>query len=385
MFEIKDEIISQNLEIIDYIDKSEFLDFIFKNSGDVFWILDETKTTRFISPTIVELTGYTPEEFQNLRFEEKFSDFSLSQLDKIFTNINEITNFSNFPLEYVAKNGSIVSTEVTGKIFRDRNGNFKGLYGITVNKSDKLALESQLTAEKEKSKEAAKFKSIVLGILGHEFKTPLSGILGFSHLLSKNCQCSEDKEMLNFIYQSAQRLNATLNSVVTLAAIESDQLTIKNEPICLEESIDSIIDSFKPFLSNNINLIVKNEFLDGTTIFTDENCFHQILYHLLDNAIKFTDAGSVEICFSTHENDTSNSIQIKVKDTGIGIQKQKVGTIFEPFRQLSEGTDRKYEGLGLGLTTTKKLVEKLNGTINVSSKPNKGSVFTVSLPMKIIV
>lgn len=370
-----------NNDLMSFIDDRQFRQFIVENTTDVFWVLDENRNTTFISPSIFTLTGYTAYEFMHLDSNHKFSEASNEKLNHFFEKIDNLTEFRNLFIEYIAKNGELILTEVSGVVLRDEYGRFKGVYGLTVDISDKQRLENELSAEKEKSSEAEKFKSIILGIVGHEFRTPLGEILGFTKVLSQSLPDPDEQEILGYIYQSAQRLNATLNSVVTLAALESDQLEMKQEKIDMEEIIQNIYQSFEPIIKNK-SLSLETNINSDYEIHYDENCLYQILYHLLDNAVKFTEKGQVRLNISTMSNGVGNYLELNVQDTGIGIKKQKVGTIFEPFRQLSEGHNRKFEGLGIGLTTTKKLVEKLNGSITVTSKINQGSQFTVKLPIK---
>ncbi len=369
--------------ILSQIDSNQFKDFIFQNSSDVFWILNNELKTILISPSIEHLTGYTLDEYLNLNIEQKLTKASVDKLHNLFSNLNGSDKFSNLFIEYIAKDGSIVPAEVSGIIVRDYDGSIKFIYGISVDISEKINLEQELLIEKQKNDEARKFKSIILGVIGHEFRTPLVGILGFTKMLANNTKNEDEREMLNYIYQSAQRLNSTLNSVVTLAALETNQLEIKSNEIDLMELIYNLYQSFEPIAKNkniSFDINIKN---NSTKITFDENCLHQILYNLIDNAIKFTEKGRVFVdCRIVEKENSRKYIEFIIQDTGIGIKPSKFSTIFEPFRQISEGTQRFYEGLGLGLTVTKKLVEKLNGTLEVKSKLNEGSIFTVCLPIE---
>lgn len=369
--------------ILSQIDSNEFKDFIFQNSSDVFWILDDELKTILISPSIELLTGFSLEEYMSLSIEQKLTKVSVDKLRKLFSNINGNDKFSNIYIEYIAKDGRIVPAEVSGVIVRNSNGDIKFIYGISVDISEKINLEQELLIEKQKNDEAKKFKSIILGVIGHEFRTPLVGILGFTKMLSNSTKSEDEKEMLNYIYQSAQRLNSSLNSVVTLAALETNQLEIKKNEIDLMELIYNLYQSFEPIAKNkniSFDINIKN---NSSKITFDENCLHQILYNLIDNAIKFTDKGRVFVdCRIIEKENSKKFVEFIIQDTGIGIKPSKFNTIFEPFRQISEGTQRFYEGLGLGLTVTKKLVEKLHGTLDVQSKPNEGSIFTVCLPIE---
>ncbi len=362
------------------IEKNKFIDFVLENSYEVFWILNENRETKFISPSIYELTGYTQNEFMQLKFYEKFSESSIKKLDNLFTFIDNVNEFKNITIEYISKKGLLIQTEVSGVILRDKFNNFKGLYGLTINVNDKYKLQNELNLEIDKNKDANKFKNIVLGIMGHEFRTPLSGILGSVKYLSKSITNHDDKEILDYIYQSATRLNATLNSVHTLAAIESNQIVIEKQEIDIVEIAKNTLVSFEHLIVSK-NIKMECEFnLENPNINTDENCISQIIYHLMDNSVKFTDSGIIKLEINLIKT-PDKKIEIVIKDSGIGINLQKIEVIFEPFRQLSEGHSRNYEGLGLGLTITKKLIHKLNGTIEVNSEINNGSEFRVQIPI----
>ncbi len=376
-----------NNMLITHLDNREFTKFIIDNSPEVYWILDENNNTVFISDSIELMTGYTSSEFLELKPEQKYSKESEEYLKYLLNSIDksieifQSNKFEKIKLEYKRKSGNLILTEVSGTVVIDKYNKFKGIYGITKNISDKVRLNSELIAEREKNIIAQNFTSSILGLVGHEFKTPLNGILGFTQILSKSSNSPDDSEMLNDIYQSAQRLNATLNSIVTLAAIETNQLKIFPTDLDLNEILSSIQNSFSTILeSKNIHFEIIND-CNIKSIFIDVNCFYQILYHLVDNAIKFTDDGKIAVSIINAKILHTDYVEVCVEDSGIGINEQKFNSIFEPFRQISEGNNRQYEGLGIGLSTTKKLVEKLNGTITVSSVIGRGSIFTVRIPI----
>ncbi|MBX3042387.1 MAG: PAS domain S-box protein [Candidatus Kapabacteria bacterium] len=371
-------------KLINNIVNLEFIEFVFNNSNDIFWIIDQSFRLVFISPAIESITGYTKEEFILLSKEQKYTETTIDKLNRIYELVSTTKlqdgAFDNIQIEYISKSGEIVLVEVKGNIIYDEYGIFRGIYGISKKISEELKLQNELLIEKERNSIARQFTSNILGLVGHEFITPLNGILGFTKILSKNAHSDDESDMLNDIYHSAQRLNAALNSVVTLAAIESNQLQIENIDVDLYEILNNLKNTFQPIIEIkkiefdiNIDISVKG-------LVTDENCLYQILYQLIDNAIKFTDEGNICVNIIGTKINDKEFIEISVEDSGIGISDSKFDTIFEPFRQISEGHDRHYEGLGLGLSTAKRLVDKLNGFISVSSTKGSGSIFSVFFP-----
>ncbi|MCX8055734.1 MAG: PAS domain-containing sensor histidine kinase [Ignavibacteria bacterium] len=369
-------------QILASINFDDFKDFIFHNSTDIFWILDENFQTTFISNSIENFTGYSVGEYVNLSLEQKFSESSVIKLLELFDSFKYVDDFKNIILEYRTKSGFIKHANVSGIVVKDDYGRVKSVYGISVDLEEKILLEKNLIIEKQKNEEAQKFKSIILDLIGHEFRTPLIGILGFIKILINNAKNEDEKEILNYIYHSSQRLNSSLNSVITLAAIESGQMEINFKSIDLMELIYNIYNSFEPIVKEkNITFDINLKNYSSKIVF-DENCLYLILSNLIDNAIKFTEKGRVFLdCGIIKKENGEKMLNITIQDTGIGMDSSKFDVIFEPFRQISEGHKRIYEGLGLGLTVTRKLVEKFNGSIQVESKLNEGSIFTVFLPL----
>ena len=166
--------------IYDRLDQNEFMKFVFDHSSDLFWILDENKKTKYISTSVADFLGYSTEEYLQLSLEKKISSNSIKILDQLYEYPSENKYFNNIRIDYINKNGLIVNTIVNGKVVKDEFGRFKGIYGISKNISNELRLQNELNLEKYKNNEAEKFKNSIIGTLGHEFRTPLSGIIGFA-------------------------------------------------------------------------------------------------------------------------------------------------------------------------------------------------------------
>lgn len=254
---------------------------------------------------------------------------------------------------------------------------------ITVRKK----MEERLKQALDKAEESSRLKSVLLGNLSHEFRTPLVGILGFANILAEKADSIEEIDMIDRIIKSAQRLTNTLNSVLYFAEMEADKTTLKLQKMFLNENVRYSLKPFKE-TANEKNLKLT---LDANTqnieVEMDEKLFNVIFSALVDNAIKFTHNGEVKIrtdfIHDTPESDEGYAI-IKVIDTGIGIPKEHLQSIFNEFKQVSEGFSRSYEGVGLGLTLANKMVKLFGGKIDVQSELNRGSVFTIYLRGRLI-
>ncbi|MDR3627066.1 MAG: response regulator [Ignavibacteriaceae bacterium] len=237
----------------------------------------------------------------------------------------------------------------------------------------------ELIAAKEQAEKMNRLKSNFLANMSHELRTPLNGINGFADFLRQDLKDPELKFMAESIFVNGNRLSETLNLIMDLSKLESDKMAFTHKPIDLVNQTVEFISLFKEAAKRK-GLYLKSSFSQPSIVLnTDEQVFRSIINNLINNAIKFTNKGGVTADISLKD----NFVEIKVADSGIGISKEYYGTIFEELRQVSEGYNRNFEGSGLGLNITKKLVEKLGGEIAIDSEPGKGSTFTVRLPVTI--
>lgn len=238
----------------------------------------------------------------------------------------------------------------------------------------------ELQDAKEKAEESSKLKSNILLLMSHELRTPMNGILGLTQILNEEISNVLLKRYLDMLYSSGIRLKNSFEAILNLSHIEFGNQEIKKVKIDIKEKLSSIISTFlaeaekKKLQLNFICNISDSEYK------TDEVMFDTIVKNILDNALKYTHKGKIDVELSDELKDKNRWFVIKFSDTGIGIPNDKFGVIFEAFRQVEEGMGRTYEGTGLGLSITKKYIELLKGELTVESEIFKGSVFTVKLP-----
>ena len=243
--------------------------------------------------------------------------------------------------------------------------------------------EEELLLAIERAEIANNAKSVFLTNMSHELRTPLVGILGYSDLLTTIVEDEDARDMAEGINRTGNRLLSTLSLVLDLARIESDKFEIDISQVDVIRELKETYQNFKAMAEKKkikINLNVhSNTFFHAT----DLSMLKIILDNLVNNAIKFTKEGEINLISDIIHEEGSAKLVIKVSDTGVGIKRDDIPLIFEEFKQLSEGFTKDFQGSGLGLSITKKFVQLLGGTIRVESHLGKGSTFIITFPTEI--
>lgn len=265
-----------------------------------------------------------------------------------------------------------------GDLTFDENNETIAMVGTISDINGRKIMEEELTIAKEKAEESSRLKTSLLLNISHELRTPMNGILGFAEILTDTTIDPTQHRMAENILLSGNRLKATLDSIVDLSQVQADAKIIKVEKINLESVIQSVLDNFADIAGTN-NILLELSAEPDLFALTDPILLGNVVHHLVDNALKFTDKGSVKI--SIEKDKSAEYAIISVRDTGIGIARENLEMIFDEFRQVSEGMGRSYEGTGLGLTLCRKFVELMRGEITVESELGVGSVFRVRIPL----
>ena len=240
----------------------------------------------------------------------------------------------------------------------------------------------QAETRSEHSEAANLAKSQFLANMSHELRTPLNAIIGFSEFLideKPGKLNGKQSEYLKDVLNSARHLLQLINDVLDLVKVEAGKMELRPETFPIHKAVGEVAAVIKG-IAHKKHIAVGIEIGEGLDAVTlDQKKFKQVLFNLLSNAVKFTDEdGRVDVCASRLD---SHRLEIRVRDTGIGIKAQDIPRLFTEFEQLDAGTTRRFEGIGLGLALSRKIIEFQGGHIGVESEPGKGSVFTVVLPV----
>ncbi|MGY2575398.1 PAS domain S-box protein [Vibrio sp. C8] len=347
-------------------------------------LLDHNWTPVFLSEGIVELTGYSADEFlsgsvafANCIFEGKDSDLCANMR----ANIDERDTYE---IEYRIhhKNGNTVWVLENGMVVRDEENKAVWADGVMVDISSRKQIEKELVDAKQRAEHAAESKAAFLANMSHEIRTPMNAIIGFTDILLDSDIKGEERKHLQTISQSSRSLLHLINDILDSAKLEKNKLEIERVPFKLAACVDTVISTLWLTAKNKgieLNLNMADDL--PQVVVGAEDRIRQVLMNLLGNGIKFTESGGVSLTVSTVEH-KADWIRFSVVDTGIGIDPSHLKSIFEPFTQADASMSRRFGGTGLGTTISQQLVELMGGTIEASSELGKGSCFSIELPLE---
>jgi len=379
--------------------KSEkYLENIINNIADPVFVKDEHSHILLANDAFCKLVDLPKEDVigktlaENVSPSERDEAFKIDKqvIDSGIDNINEETmTLSN-------KETRIISTKKTRFVDSSNTIFLIGVIrDITERKKAEIELENyknnleklvetrtaELEKEKEKAQSADLMKSAFLATMSHELRTPMNSIIGFTGILIKELAGplnEEQKRQLSMVKNSGEHLLSLINDVLDISRIEAGKLEVTYYPFDYLASLERTIDFLLPQASAK-GLKMSTEIAEiDITLVSDERRVEQILLNLLSNAIKFSKIGTILVKVEVVE----DYVVTEVIDEGIGIQKDDLVRLFMPFVQLEVGLSRNHEGTGLGLAICKSLIEKLGGTLQVSSEIGVGSNFTFKLPLK---
>lgn len=243
--------------------------------------------------------------------------------------------------------------------------------------SEQKEYERQLIESRRRVEETLKIRNTILTNVSHEFRTPLAIMLGYAEMLKEN-KFDDAPEMGELIYDSGRKLNDTLNLILELAQIESGRFARSSESVDVAALVEDVVRSQRGRAA--VKLLGLSFEASGTnhTAVVDRTSVLKILNYLVDNALKFTDEGTVEVQVESDAEWT----RVHVKDTGIGIDAEFLPYVFDPFKQESSGLTRSHGGLGVGLTIARQMAQSMGGSLTVESTKGVGTVTTLALPRR---
>ncbi|MBN1780597.1 PAS domain S-box protein [bacterium] len=353
---------------------------------------------KYVNPSLVTMAGCTEQELLGKPFVDFIHEEERSKvMENYFRRMAGETVYSMYETQFKTSSEEVIDAEV--------NAGFISYLGkpadlvIIRNITRRKQMERELIKHRnhleelveERTKELAeankrlleldRLKSMFLASMSHELRTPLNSIIGFTGILLMGMAGTlnpEQKKQLEMVKSSASHLLDLINDILDISKIESDKVDLSIQTFDLVDVILEVIKSIRP-IADSKNLHLSYHGIENIRIDSDRRRVKQVLMNLISNSVKFTDSGSVTVTL-TSINDLS--VSVEVKDTGIGIRKEELNILFHPFQQLDMSSTKKYEGTGLGLYLSKKIISLLHGEISVASKYGEGSAFTFVLPIQ---
>jgi PAS domain S-box-containing protein len=255
----------------------------------------------------------------------------------------------------------------------------KKVYGIIQDITENKKVEQELIAAKNKAEESDRLKSAFLSNMSHEIRTPMNGIMGFSQLLAgKDLSDEEKSQFVDIIAKSCDKLLETINDILDISKIETGQVSVRKTEVNIYDLIDSMGRRYREAVhKKGLEMYIRNVSDKSLCLNTDNVKLHQIIENLLNNALKFTPTGFIELGCEI----SNGYAHFFVKDSGIGIAPEHHSIIFEPFRQAEISTSVEYGGFGIGLSITKNYVKILGGEIKIESQLGLGTRFDFTFPI----
>lgn len=368
----------QNIELEQ---QKKFAEAVLKSSDEGIMAIDCQGRIQTWSQGATAITGYLQEEALNLNFQKLFVDDLISFADQkeetaiILPEEDELTVKET---KLQRKSGEVIPCRISISKIEDSKGDPQGAVLVFQDLSEERE-------QRRKLERALRIKNEFLSTMSHELRTPLNAIMGFAEILQRQTaeKLSErEQKQLKNIAQSGQQLLKMIEDMLDLIRYDQDDLKWHQELFLPERELENIfLPLKKKARDKDITFNREIEVSKENNLLADSKKIKQIIYNLLENAVKFNQGGgTVELRIKTDE---TGFLIIEVEDDGIGIPADKQAKIFEPFVQLESSLDRRFEGAGLGLDLVKSYVELAGGDIKITSTPGKGSTFTVTLPGKL--
>jgi PAS domain S-box-containing protein len=378
-----------------------FSEAILESLPGILYLYDEEGHFLRWNQSFLHVSGYSAEELQRAHpldfFLPEASGLAERRIKQVFSG-----GESSLEAAFVAKDGTR-----TPYFFTGRRISFEGkpcLVGVGIDISERVRAERELRDTKEglertvlertaemqaallRAESADRLKSAFLATMSHELRTPLNSIIGFTGVMLQGLAGPlnpEQQKQLGMVRQSARHLHELINDVLDLSKIEAGQMTVRFEPFDLRASLQRVTELLRPLAESKGLSLRLAELPALPALLTDPRRVDQILLNLVNNAVKFTDAGRVEVSATLLPalGKAQARVRVSISDTGLGIGPADLKVLFQPFRQVDAGLTREHEGTGLGLAICWRLAELLGGEIHVESAIGRGSTFMVDFPV----
>ena len=359
-----------------------FYRMLVQSADDGISFYDRDWNLKYANGAFYSMIGLTREQYNALNPGE-----IVHPDDVVYENTRtealQKNGFFETELRLKHKDGHYVNLSTRSVTVKNEHSDIIGALTISRDITSLKKVHEELIKANVDAEASNRLKSSFLANISHEIRTPLNSVVGFANLLLANDLTNDVKEeYIEHINHNSEKLLQIIGDIIDLSRLESSQIEITYEEASVNSIVNEIVEDARKIIKRNEKSIIINVMNmleeNGDLIFTDRIWLKRVLNHLMDNAVKFTLEGSVSLSY-VKENE---NLVFRIKDTGIGINKENLDHIFEEFRQEIDGHHRPFEGLGVGLTLAKEVIERMGGKIFVQSEKGVGSEFSFSIPYR---
>jgi len=347
--------------------------------------VDTDEYIQYANQRFCTMSGYKLDELIGRKASELFVNEEERELIESKNKLRKQNISDAYEIPAITKSGENKWWLISGAPNYNDRGELIGSTGIHLDITEQKKLELDLTEAKNNAETSSRFKELFLANMSHEIRTPLNAIIGMIREISRESLSPKQNLYIKNAVMASQHLLAIVNDILDISKIESGQMILEMRPFSLLDVINETISILFPSAKEKM-LQLSSEIspMIAPAYFGDSNRIRQILLNVINNSIKYTEKGKISVeCDVIGTLKNSHHLQIKVTDTGIGMEASFVKNIFDKFTQGDISTARKYGGTGLGMAITNELIQMMHGTIRVSSKKNVGTIIEIYIDLEI--